>query len=155
MNKPGLLRAFLEAHVHQLREHPDKLHVFVEEGTVATRRARASVPECSFELRYTVQLIIVDWAGSADQIIVPILAWAETHQPDLFDDLSKRDEAIKMRAEIINHDAVDIELKVKLSEAVVVRPCADGWICDHRPEPLLDELSGPTSWSMFINGEAA
>lgn len=149
MKKPIDLRAHLTTHVPSLARHPDKLHVFVEKGSIATKRGISH----SFEYRYTLQLLIEDYTEPADTLIVPLLAWIDANQPDLIDDTAKRDKAIGIEAELLDHQAADIALTLELSERVVVTAVAGGWSCNHVGEPPLPDLGGPRSWDIYLGGE--
>lgn len=158
MKKPIDLRAHLTTHVPSLARHPDKLHVFIEKGSVATKRGAAQqVPlgcaSHSFEYRYTLQLLIEDYTEPADTLIVPLLAWIDTNQPDLIDDTAKRDKAIGIEAELLDHQAADIALTLELSERVIVTAVTGGWSCNHLGEPPLPDLGGPRSWDIYLDGE--
>lgn len=149
VKKPIDLRAHLTTHVPSLARHPDKLHVFVEKGSIATKRGISH----SFEYRYTLQLLIEDYTEPADTLIVPLLAWIDANQPDLIDDTAKRDKAIGIEAELLDHQAADIALTLELSERVVVTAVAGGWSCNHVGEPPLPDLGGPRSWNIYLDGE--
>lgn len=150
MRKPVELRAWLCEHVPPLRKHPDKLHLIIEKGAVATKRGRG----LGFEYRYTLQIIVTDYADPADTLTVPLLAWISVHQPDLIDDIAKRDRAIGIEVDIIDHQAADIALTLELSERVLVIPRAGGgYECQHLPEPPPPDLDGPTLWEVYLKGE--
>lgn len=149
MKKPTELRAWLTEHVPHLAKHPDKLHVFVEKGTVATKLGRG----LGFEYRYTLQLVVTDYADPADTLTVPLLVWISTNQPDLVADLNKRDQAIRIEAEIIDHKSADIGITLELTERVLVHPVeGGGYNCEHLPEPELPDLGGPINWTMDAGG---
>lgn len=149
MKKSIDLRAHLTAHVPSLAKHPDKLHVFVEKGSIAIKRGVSH----SFEYRYTLQILIEDYTEPADTLIVPLLAWIDTNQPDLIDDTTKRDKAIGFEAELLDHNAVDIALTLELSERVIVTADGDGWQCEHVGEPPMPDLGGPLGWDIYLKGE--
>ncbi|MGD7155241.1 phage tail protein, partial [Ralstonia pseudosolanacearum] len=88
MMKLTSLRDALTAGVPHLAANPDALHVFVDEGRVVGTGARS----LSFEYQYTLTLIVTDYPDSSDTIVVPVLAWLRTNQPDLFaNDERRRD----------------------------------------------------------------
>ena len=150
MKKPAALRAHLTRWVPDLAANPDKLHVFIEKGRVATKIGAG----LGFEYRYTLQLIVTDFAESPDVLSVPLLVWIQTNQPDLLLDTEKRDSAIAFEAEIVDHDKIDIALTLDLSERVLVRPVTGGYECEHIGEPPLpDDLSGVRGWEIYLKGE--
>ena len=144
MKKPADLRAHLTAAVPVLAKHPDKLHVFIEKGAIATKPGASM----SFEYRYTLQLVVTDYSEPADTLIVPLLAWLSINQPDLIADPDKRAKTIGFEAELIDHDQADIALTLELSERVIVTEVEGGYSCAHLDEPPLPDLGGPTVWAI-------
>lgn len=149
MKKPISLRAHLEQWVPDLAKNPDKLHVFIENGHVATKAGQTA----SFEYRYTLQLQVWDFSEPVDTLIVPILVWAQEHQPDLIHAIAKQEKAIGIEVEILDHEKVDIALTLDLSERVIVRQVESGYQCEHCDEPPLPDMGGPVGWSMIAAGE--
>jgi len=141
MMKPASLREALTAAVPYLAAKPDTLHVFVDEGHVEASAARS----LSFEYQYTLTLIVTDYPGSADSIVVPVLAWLRVNQAELFANPDKRADGFKFEAEIINHETVDLAIKLKLSERVTVKVDGSGYQVEHQPEPV-NEYDDPVSW---------
>lgn len=149
MKKPIDLRAHLIQWVPDLAANPDKLHVFIEKGRIATKIGAG----LGFEYHYTLQLIITDFAESADVLNVPLLVWIQTNQPDLLLDTEKRDRAIAFEAEILDHDKIDLALTLELSERVLVREVASGFECEHIGEPQLPDETGVRGWEIYLKGE--
>jgi len=118
MYKPGSLRKHLGATVPNLKRDPDKLTIMVRAGkTVAAGEASVS-----FEYHYTVQIIVLDYEGHADAIMLPILVWMRTHQPDYFDSIKQRENAFRFEAEYNNAKTIDLSIELDLTEAVRVQP---------------------------------
>lgn len=152
MQKATDLRAHLTRWVPDLESNPDKLHVFIEKGSVATKL----VTGLGFQYAYTLQLVITDFAESPDAIIVPLLAWLQTNQPDLLQDPVRRDKAIAFEAEIIDNTSVDIQFTLELTEGVLVKDVPAGYECQHIGEPDLTDmlgLGGPTGWQIYLKGQ--
>lgn len=150
MKKAIDLRQHLANWLPDLANNPEKLHVIIDKGSIATRRGKG----LGFEYRYTVQVIITDFAEPTDAIIVPLLAWIETNQPDLIDAPDKRDSAISFEAEMVDHDKVDIAITIALSERVLVESTeSGGYTCTHLGEPAMPDLGGPLGWSIYLKGE--
>lgn len=141
MMKATSLREALTAAVPHLAAHPDALHVFVDEGSVVGTGARS----LGFEYRYTLTLVVTDYPHSSDTIVVPVLAWLRTNQPDVFTNSDKREDAFKFEAEILNHTTVDISIKLKLTERVTVKVQGTGYQVEHHAEPVNAE-DDPASW---------
>lgn len=149
MQKPAALREHITSRVPCLNKDPDKLHVFVDKGNVASRFGGG----LSFEYRYTVNLIITDFADHPDTLIVPLLAWIAVNQPDLLLNAEKWERVIRIEAEILDRDIVDLSIEVDLTERVIVTANPDGsYSADHPGEPAMPDLGGPTGWEILVNG---
>ncbi|BBE51138.1 hypothetical protein OYT1_ch1591 [Ferriphaselus amnicola] len=149
MLKPKLLRDFLTAQLPQLARDPDKLLVFIEKGSLVSTLASSN----SFEYRYQLALVLTDFTGDADHLMLPLLVWVREHQYDLLADPSKQD-GIRFESEILNHDTSDIRIELDLSERVRVELGIDGRVTlTHLDEPPLDNLTGPNPWQLYLNGE--
>lgn len=149
MKKPIDLRAHLTRWVPDLRANPDKLHVIIEKGAIATRLGEGF----GFEYRYTVQLIVTDFVEAANVIVVPLLVWLQTNQPDLLMDPVRRDKAISFEAESSDNELFDISITLELSERVLVSSVPTGYQCTHLDEPQLPDLGGPRGWEIYLKGE--
>lgn len=150
MKKSADLRAHLTRWVPDLAANPDKLHVFIEKGRIATKVGAG----LGFEYHYTLQLIITDFAESPDVLNVPLLVWLQTNQPDLLLDTEKRDRAIAFEAEILGNDTIDLALTLELAERVLVRVVTGGFECEHIGEPQLpDDTAGVRGWQSYLDGE--
>lgn len=118
MHKPALLRDHLTAATPYLAEDPSRLDIYVGTG----RLLAAGGNSLSFEYAYTLQLVVLDFRGHADAIMVPLLAWLKRHQVDLFENEDRRRNGIRFEAELLNQETVDLTIEVDLTEAVKVRP---------------------------------
>lgn len=149
MKKPEDLRRHLEAHVPCLKKHPDNLHVFIEKGNVVSRIGGG----LSYEYRYTINLTALNFTDHADTLVIPLLAWISVHQPEILQHPDKQEQAIRLEAEIIDHNTVDLSITLDLTERViVVKNQDDSYTATHPDEPPLPDLDGPTGWELFING---
>ncbi|WP_311270047.1 phage tail protein [Sphingobium sp. WCS2017Hpa-17] len=131
MRKADSLRRWLTAYLPYLKTHPDRLNIYVEGGSIATRKSRT----LSFVYRYTLKVGIWEYAGDSDHIMVPILAWIEKEQRELLH--RENSEAFQFEAELLDSDISDIEISIELTEPVLVVPRADGsgYDIEHPPEP--------------------
>ncbi|MBC3911607.1 phage tail protein [Undibacterium umbellatum] len=116
MYKPNSLRAHLTAAIPDLQRNPDKLLVFADKGSLHTTRTASR----SFEYAYVLNIIVTDYSGEEDALIVPLLDWLATHQADLLgnDDKAK---GIRFMVDFNNHNSVDISLEIDLTERVIVK----------------------------------
>ncbi len=148
MNKPMALRELLSKSVPHLQRNPDNLHVFIENGNIVATGAGLNL---SFEYQFNCVLIVTDYAAHADTLIVPILGWLTTNQPELLFNPDKRDSGFKFKAEIINHTTADIEIVLALTERVKVVPDENMQLeVTHLPEPQFGD--NDIDWSLYTNG---
>lgn len=150
MKKPESLRAHLVAAVPNLARDPERLLVFIDQGKVRCTAA----PGLSFEYEYTLNVILTDFAGSPDALMVPLLAWLRVHQPELLLNLDKSREGIQFEADILDKHKVDLSLTLPLSERVIVKMQEGDLHIEHADEPpMTDELFEAESWQMYGDGE--
>lgn len=146
MRKPANLRAAIEAALPDLKGNPDRLLVFIDEGTLRCTAAAS----LSFEYGYTLKVIVTDYAQHADTIIVPLLAWIATNQPELLANPDRQRDGIRFEADLLDKGKMDLALSIQLTERVVVRLVeGGGYTAEHVPEPPLDEWAGWT-WNLTI-----
>jgi hypothetical protein len=135
MNKPASLRAALAAAVPSLVGDPDRLLVFIDQGYVVATAA----PSLSYEYRYVLNVIVLDYAGDADAVFVPVLAWVKRHQPDLLANADERKHGITFEADHLTQTTCDLSIKLRLTESVVVSTGADGrQAFEHVDEPVYE-----------------
>lgn len=158
MQKLQTLRAHLTAATPLLAENPDKLTVFVERG----RLVCAGGSSISFEYAFTARIVILDFAGHADAVMVPLLAWLKRNQNDIFENPDRRASAIRFEAELLSQEGVDLSIEVDLTEAVVVAPgiaptepgTASRYHITHRDEPpLAGVVDEPQQWEAVIGDQ--
>lgn len=140
MRKADSLRRWLTACLPaDFRDHPDRLQIYIEGGQIAARQSRT----LSFVYQYTLKALIMDFAGNADRLMVPMLAWVSKEQPQL---LRRQDgQPFSFEAELLDAETADIEISLDLTEAVIVKPRADGsgYEVDHPAEPdFTDAFAG-------------
>lgn len=133
MIKPDSLRAALTLAMPELHRSPERLLVFIDEGSIAASFA----PGFSFEWRYTLNLIFTDFAGDPDAVIVPLLLWLRINQSELLANPDRFGE-IKFEADVLANDKLDLSIKIPLTERVGVHPVAGGLTTLHYPEPPND-----------------
>lgn len=153
MRKADTLRAWLTAYLPELKAHPDRLQIWVEGGRISARRSRT----LSYGYSYQLKVGLWEFAGNADHLIVPILAWIEREQPQL---LRREDgEPFGFECELLDGDMSDVLISIDLTETVTVTPRADGSGYDivHAPEPpQIDAFAGPAaSFAQAIALDAA
>lgn len=135
------LRAHLVRAVPELARDPERFIVMASGGRVVNTGTLG----LSFEYAYTARLFVLDYAGHADAVMVPLLAWAKRQQPELFDNPERRAAGIRFDAEYLSTDTIDLSVEIDLTERVIVRPRPGGPAgaleAEHPPEAL------PVGWS--------
>ncbi|MGO4222135.1 phage tail protein [Lysobacter sp. TAF61] len=150
MIKPDSLRAHITAAVPQLQSNPEQLQIFIDAGSIVSTGAAG----LSFEYRYTLTMILTDFAAHPDAIMVPLLAWLAVHQIDLLQNFDKHG-AIAFDAELVANDLIDLRIKIPLTESVGVHAneAGDGYNVEHYPEPLLEPNLAGGHWRLYCKGE--
>jgi len=148
VKKPDALRKWLTVWMPALSADPDQLQLYVENGRIASRRSR----NLSFEYRYELKILLTDYVGSPNDLVIPLLAWIEQNEVSLLGGASS-DEPFSYIAEILDGDRVDIEITIQLTEPVKATPREDGSGFDlqYAPPPG-DDFAGPQSaqWSEVV-----
>lgn len=130
MKKPEGLRAHLTAALPWLRDNPDRLLVFIDEGGIVSTEEAG----LSFEWRYTLNLIFTDLAAHPDHIAVPLLAWLRDNQSELMGNPERRND-IRFEADVLAGDKIDLSIKLPLTERVGVHLQDGKSVVEHYAEP--------------------
>lgn len=151
MLKPASLRAALETALPELAANPDRLIIYIDQGRIDTRRGGS----LSFEYRYRLNLVLLDYPHHPSAAMVPMLAWLRTHQPDITLNPELGEQAVTFEAEILNQASMDLAVRLLLTERVLVQtdPETGETTAHHLPEPLLDDTG---EWDLiFVKPETA
>ena len=153
MNKPDSLRAHLLATIAELKHNPDRMLIFIDNGKVRCTAAAS----LSFEYSFELQIILTDYAGHPDSVMLPILGWASVNQSELLENLDKSAEGIKFEADVLDNSKVDLSIRLPLTERVVVGRDAEGHTTIIHPgEPQLVANYLDPAWrpgSLGLDGE--
>ena len=150
MNKPDSLRAHLLAEVPDLARNPDRLLTFIDKGKVRCTAA----PTLSFEYEYTLQLILTDFPGHPDTVMIPILGWVRVNQSELLANLDKSKDGLKFEADILDHSKVDLSISLPLTERVLVKLNDHGKYDVSHPADQGYQVYGPQGpIEIYANGE--
>lgn len=122
MNKPESLRTHLLATIGELKHNPDRLLIFIDNGKIRCTAAAS----LSFEYSFDLQVILTDFTGHPDSVMLPVLGWLKVNQADLLENLDKSTKGIQFEADILDNSKVDLSLTLPLTERVIVRKDADG-----------------------------
>ncbi|MCM2973503.1 phage tail protein [Larsenimonas suaedae] len=142
MKKLTALRQYLIDAVPHLQRDPDGLLTFVEDGTIEF----SAGPTLSHGYTFTAQLVLTDFADDVDTVMVPLLDWLAVYQPDL-----APAEAVRFEAEVLSNSAVDLALRVQLTERVIAKKdCDTGKISVEHRMPRFDvDTCGPRRWQLM------
>ena len=135
MLKPARMREIICAHHPQFAHNPEQLEVYLKAGHIICA-GRASP---SYRYAYELHVLAMDFAGSLDDLVLPILIWAREQQPDLLLNPDQHQAGITFDADILNDNTIDVQFTLKVSEAVVVtRDPAGRWQQVHKADPLVE-----------------
>lgn len=127
MIKPASLRRSLVAAIPSLEAEPEKLVIFIDQGSIIATGTRS----LSFECQYTLHVLVMDFAGDADSVFVALIEWARTNQPDLVTSYEP-EGGITFEVDILNHTTSDLSIKLALTERVAVTTAGhDKHIIEH------------------------
>ncbi|CNC44803.1 P2 phage tail completion R family protein [Yersinia enterocolitica] len=135
MLKPDSLRAAILKAVPYIKQNPDCLHVFIDKGAIIATLA----PSLSFEYQYTLNLVVTDYASDMDLVIVPILHWLRTHQPDIMANPDKRPDGFTFEVDYLDNKLRDISIDLKLTERTIVKEQEGVFTVTHLDEPVPPE----------------
>ncbi|EPQ5849843.1 TPA: phage tail protein [Klebsiella variicola] len=121
MKKAELMRDALTRNNTWCKANPELFIVWVEKGHIQIE----ATGEASFMYHYTIQVLVVDFPGQIDDLMLPLLAWAWQQQPDLLLN-PDNNRKVEFDADIINDDVADILFKVPAWERVMVTKDAFG-----------------------------
>ncbi|ALZ95096.1 MULTISPECIES: phage tail protein [Leclercia] len=135
MNKPQSLRNALNEAVPYVRNNPDKLHLFVDNGSLVATGASSM----SWEYRYTLNVVIEDFSGNQNLLMAPVLLWLTANQPDAINNRELREKLFTFDVDILRNDVCDISLNLQLTERVLVSTDGGMSSVEAVPEPDVAE----------------
>lgn len=116
MIKPGSLRAALTKALPALASNPDKLTVFLDQGSIVATGTRSP----SFEYRYVLNVLLMDFAGDADEVFAALVDWVHQHEPELCTNTDLREHGMTFEIDMLDNATVDVSIKLLLTESVFV-----------------------------------
>ncbi|ENK7103582.1 phage tail protein [Enterobacter kobei] len=131
MNKPQSLRNALNKAVSYVRDNPDKLHLFVDNGSLVATDAQSM----SWEYRYTLNVVIEDFSGDQNLLMAPVLLWLKANQTDAINNPQLREKLFTFEVDILRNDVCDISLNLQLTERVLVSTNGATSTVEAGPEP--------------------
>lgn len=151
MKKPEGLRRLLLKAVPALATDPANLSMYIDKGSVSARAG-----SLSFEYGYTLNVVVQDYSGDIDALMVPILAWIAEQQPDLIERDPRK--PFSFECEILDTDAADVSIDLELTEAVrVERQPSGGYRATHLEEPSREDafsgVAGVHLWQALLHDQ--
>jgi hypothetical protein len=116
MNKVQSVRLALNDAIPDLVDNPDKLLVFADTGSIIASMAATS----SFDYAFTLNVILQDFTGDADVVFSAIVRWMRANEAAALLNVDTREQAITFEADFTDQTTVDLSIKLKLTESVVV-----------------------------------
>ena len=142
MKKLADLRNHILSNVPNLKSNPDKLLTFIEDGNIEFWQGT----NLSHMYTLPIRLIITDFTGNVDDIILPILSWLQVREPG-----AEPQNTISFEAELLNNNSYDISITVNITERVIVTSTVDGLVTEHvLPEPPL-EMNSDAQWQIIAD----
>lgn len=135
MKKPNQLRKIFEQSHPDFVKNPDHLQLYVDGGQIVATGSAS----LSFEYRYTLNVIVTDYAGDITALIVPMMAYLRTNQPEILENPDLREKAFKFQVDYNNHNTADISFEIQLTERVVAKKDSDNVQIHYAKEPVWDE----------------
>lgn len=154
MKKPNSLRETLTKALPTLKKDPQKLAIFITGGRII----HTGTDSLSFEYAYTLRALLLDYAEHADAVMAPIVWWMKQNQPEVFANPERRARAIRFEVEYLNAKAMDLQIDLELTEAVLSRPRPGGppgalnLIHKDEPPPQLAILQAE-HWEVYLRDE--
>ncbi len=145
MDKAQSFREHMTSYVPELKNNPDKLHVFLEKGNVVARDGSTN-----WEYRYEINAFVTDFSGHPDELFFPLILWVAVNQPSLMQNPDKAENDINFEAEPLDHKKYDISIIFPVTEAVRVTQNGDKFDIEHLPEPSTADITGPSPWELII-----
>lgn len=148
MLKPQQLRKALTDSVPLLQRNPDSLNVFIDSGRIVSTLSAS----LSFEYQYRLNMVITDYTGDIDLVIVPMLEWLRVNEPDIMATKEKQQTGFTFKADVISDTASDISIDLQLSERVIVKRVGDELHVNHIGEnPLAANDARPVQ--LYAGGD--
>jgi len=131
MKKPESLKAYLLQKVPHVRDNPNDLHIFIEKGQLVSSLVKRNL---SFEYQYSLNVLITNYTGDTNLLMVPIFYWLRQQQTDAFT-VDNRDNSFTFEVDILNEKESDIDIYLSLTERVIVKEVNGKMNIEYAPEP--------------------
>lgn len=142
MKKLADLRNHILENVSDLKRNPDKLLSFIEDGNIEFWQG----PNLSHMYTLPIRIIVTDYSGDLDHLILPILSWLSYREPG-----ADPQRSISFEAELLNNNSYDISITVNVTERVIVTALETGFQTEHvLPEPEM-QMNPDAEWQIIMD----
>lgn len=148
MNKPDLLRERLTCTIEFFEQNPDCLQLFYDNGKIWATGAES----LSYQYLYELEITITDFPHHPDVLFVPIVEFVREQQPELLNNAEKQ-QNITFIAEPNNHRTFDLQIKLPLTERVIVKQEGESYQVTHADEPQPTEWQPIGRLEIYVKGE--
>ncbi len=126
------LRKYLDSKVPFLKDNPENLYLFVENGRIISTLEETP----SFEYEYTANIIIEHYSGDQNVLIAVVNDWLRKNQSDISANPAKRQQDFKFEAVILDNKTAHISIDLNLTERVLAIDKNGKYVIEATPEPV-------------------
>ncbi|EPL3702362.1 phage tail protein [Morganella morganii] len=131
MNKLNSIKDTLCRKIPYLKDNPEKLYLFVDDGGIFA----TNEPSLSYEYIYSLNIILEAFPGDQNIVFAVVVEWVKQHQPDILANPDKRANGIRFEADILNSQTANISIDLKLTERIIVSVQDGAYRVEAVPEP--------------------
>ncbi|WP_273827611.1 phage tail protein [Providencia rettgeri] len=132
MKKLTSLRGYIDSKVPFLKDNPENLYLFVENGRIISTLEETP----SFEYEYTANIIIEHYSGDQNVLIAVVNDWLRKNQSDISANPTKRQQDFKFEAVILDNTTAHISIELNLTERVLAIDKHGKYVIEAIPEPV-------------------
>lgn len=126
------LRGYLDSKVPFLKDNPENLYLFVENGRIISTLEETP----SFEYEYTANIIIEHYSGDQNVLIAVVNDWLRKNQSDVSANPTKRQQDFKFEAVVLDNTTAHISIELNLTERVLAIDKDGKYVIEATPEPV-------------------
>ncbi|MEI9534329.1 phage tail protein [Moellerella wisconsensis] len=131
MKKLANIRAYLNEKIPYLKQNPENLYLFVENGRIISTLRETP----SFEYEYTLNIIIERYSGDQNILIAVVNDWLRKNQSDISANPTKRQQDFKFEAVILDNTTAHISIDLNLTERVLAIDAHGKYVVESISEP--------------------